>query len=75
MNETNRSVLGRESMSAAEIVEKALKENPDIWLVLEATERARELEALQPPREIIISTHVGTIPLNSQCLVPQGKRD
>jgi hypothetical protein len=57
-------------MSVAEIVERALKENPDMRTVLEAAKRTREAEALHPPRDIGSWNEIVTIPINSQCLVP-----
>jgi hypothetical protein len=56
-------------MRAAEMVEKTLKENPDVRLVLEIAARARETEAKEPPREIGAATEVVAIPTNPQCAV------
>jgi len=56
-------------MSAAEMIEKALKENPDVRLVLDIAARARELEAKELPREIGVATEVTAIPTNPQCAV------
>jgi predicted DNA-binding protein len=56
-------------MSVSEIVEKALKENPDIRLALEAVNRARDAESKEVPREVGMATEVVAIPLNPQCPV------
>ena len=56
-------------MSGAEMIEKALKENPDVWLVLDIAARAREKEARELPREINAATEVVAIPNNPQCPV------
>lgn len=58
---------GEEVMRAAEMIEKALKENPDVWLVLDIAARARETEARELPREIGAATEVVAIPTNPQC--------
>lgn len=54
-------------MNAAEMIEKALKENPDVRLVLDIAVRARETEAKELPREIGVSTEVVAIPTHLQC--------
>ncbi len=53
-------------MTAAQMIKKALDENPDIRLVLEAAERAREAESKEPPRNIGIATETVAIPTKSQ---------
>jgi len=73
MNATKREdahpISWERDMSVAEIVEKALKENPDIRLALEAANRARDAESKEAPREIGMATEVVAIPLNPQCPV------
>lgn len=58
-----------EIMNAAEVIERAVKENPDVQLVLDLATRARETEARELPREIGVATEVVAIPTNSQCAV------
>lgn len=58
-----------EVVSAAEMIEKALKENPDVRLVLDIAARARETESRELPREIGAATEVVAIPTNPQCAV------
>jgi len=60
---------GEKVMGAAEMIEKALKENPDVCLVLDIAARARETEARELPREINAATEVVAIPTNPQCAV------
>jgi hypothetical protein len=57
-------------MNAEQIVKNALEKNPEIRLVLEIAERAREVESKEPPRNIGIATEIVAIPTNSQSLVP-----
>jgi hypothetical protein len=56
-------------MNAAEMVQKAVDENPDIEAVLQIALRARETEARDLPREISVTSEVVAIPTNSQCAV------
>ncbi len=56
-------------MSVTQIIEKALEENPQIRIVLEAAARARDAEAKEPPKEISGSTEVVTVPTHTQCAV------
>jgi hypothetical protein len=53
-------------MSAPDTIRKALEDNPDLRIVLEIASRARELEAKEPPRELVTTTGVVTIPANQQ---------
>ncbi len=53
-------------MTAAEMIEKALKENPDFRLILEAANRAREAESKEPPRNIGVATETAAVPISSQ---------
>jgi hypothetical protein len=59
-------------MNAAEMVDKALKDNPEVRLVLEIAARARETESREFPREISGSTEVAAIPCNPQIPVSWG---
>lgn len=52
---------------SAEKIEKALKENPEVRLVLEIAARARDIESREPPRELGAATEVVAIPTNPQC--------
>jgi hypothetical protein len=54
-------------MNATQLIDEALKENPDILVVLDIALRARETENRELPREIAISTEVAVIPTDSQC--------
>jgi hypothetical protein len=53
-------------VNATELINKALRENPDVCLVLDIATRARETEARELPREIGVSTEVVAIPINTQ---------
>jgi hypothetical protein len=63
---------GEKVMDAAEMIEKGLKENPEVRLVLDIAARARETEARELPREIVASTEVVAIPFNPQIPVSWG---
>ena len=56
-------------MDTNKTIQKALKENPDLRLVLDIAARARETEARELPREIGAATEVVATPNNSQCAV------
>jgi len=56
-------------MDAEKIVQKAIKANPDIQLVLDIAARAREAEARTPPAELRPTTEVVALPTNPQCIV------
>jgi hypothetical protein len=58
------------TMNIEKVIESKLKENPEVRLVLQIAARARDLEALEPPREIGLATDIVAIPSKSQCLVP-----
>jgi hypothetical protein len=57
-------------MNIEKVIKSNLKENPEVRLVLEIAARARDLEALEPPREIGFATDIVAIPTKSQSLVP-----
>jgi hypothetical protein len=57
-------------MNAEQIIKKALKENPEIQLVLEIADRARQAEAHSGPRNIGVATDVAVVPTNLPCPVP-----
>ena len=57
------------SKAAEATLRRALGQNPEMLLVLEMAKRAREIESVQPPREISVSTDVIATPTNSQCPV------
>lgn len=57
-------------MDVTRLIQKSLKENPEIQLVLELASRAHEMEAKELPRHIGMATEIVAIPTNSQCLVP-----
>jgi|HubBroStandDraft_6_1064221.scaffolds.fasta_scaffold2330911_1 hypothetical protein len=52
--------------TAQQIVQQALKDDPEVRLVLEIAARAREAEARELPREVGSATEVVAIPLHSQ---------
>lgn len=54
------------SMNVETIIQKGLAENPQIQLVLDIAQRARELEFREPPRNIGMATDVVATPTNSQ---------
>jgi hypothetical protein len=53
-------------MSVSKTIRRAINENPEIRVVLAIAERAREMEAKEPPRELIVKTEVVAIPSNQQ---------
>lgn len=55
--------------SASKTVQNGLKHNPEVLVVLEIAKRARESQAVEPPREIGGTTDVVVLPTNSQCPV------
>jgi hypothetical protein len=59
-------------MNTKQIIKKAMKENPDIRLVLEISARARDMESKELPREMGASTEVVAIPCNPQTPVSWG---
>jgi hypothetical protein len=56
-------------MEPEKIVQKAMKVNPEIQLVLDIATRARETEALELPRELGATTDVVALPNNPQSAV------
>lgn len=57
------------NMSAKEIVNQAIKENPEIRVVLEIAARARETESNTPPTDLTPSNEVTALPNNRQLAV------
>lgn len=53
-------------MKTTQLIDKALKENPEVLVVLEIATRARQTEDRELPREIGVSTEVAVIPTDSQ---------
>lgn len=53
-------------MNATQLIDKALKENPEVLVVLDIAARARQTENRELPREIGVSTDVAVIPTDSQ---------
>lgn len=60
------------AMDPKELVRNALRENPDVRLVLDVAARAKDMEAREQPREIGGSTEVVAIPCNPQIPVSWG---
>jgi hypothetical protein len=57
-------------MTAAEMVDAVLRENPDVQLVLEIAARAREKEERETTQDIHSLTEVAVaIPTSCQCAV------
>jgi hypothetical protein len=46
------------NMTAEEILKNAIDANPDIRLVIETANRAREIEQMSPPRNLTMATEV-----------------
>lgn len=64
------SVFRGDSMTAAEMVDAVLRENPDVQLVLEIAARAREKEERETTQDIHSLTEVAVaIPTSCQCAV------
>ena len=59
-------------MDAQKIIKDAIKENPDISLVLEISARAREIEQREPAKELRQETAVGANPTAAQGIVYSG---
>jgi len=59
-------------MKAEKIVNNALKENPEVRLVLEVSARARENEQREPAKELRPSTDVSANPTTAQGIVGSG---
>lgn len=55
--------------SAKQLIQRAIRENPEVSLVLEIATRARDLEARELPKEIGVSTETTATPVNSQSAV------
>lgn len=59
-------------MNAQRVVERAVKENPEITVVLEIARRAREIEERRPMPESPMPTNLGVNPATSQAIVSLG---
>ena len=66
---TPESFQTEAKMDAEKIMQKAIKANPDIQLVLDIAARAREAEARTLPAELNPTTEVVALPTNPQCIV------
>jgi hypothetical protein len=51
-------------MNAEQIVQKTLRDNPEIRLVLDIAARARQVEEQEAPRNIGVATDVTAVPTN-----------
>jgi len=56
-------------MDIEKMVQKAMKVNPEMQLVLEIATRARKMEENAPPKELRASADVVAIPIKPQCAV------
>jgi hypothetical protein len=54
---------------AADLINEAVKDNPDVLRVLAIAARAREVEAREVPREIRVATEAAAIAINIQTAV------
>lgn len=52
-----------------QMIKKAMRENPDVRLVLDIAARTQEMESREIPRELGMSTEVATTPTNPQTAV------
>lgn len=59
-------------MDTQKIIKKAIKENPDIALVLEISARAQENEQREPTKELRPATDVAANPTNTQGVINLG---
>jgi|GEM_PF-4371315 len=57
-------------MTVAKMIEQALKENPDLYLVLEIAARAHEVEGKETPLYTGMANDTVVIPTSLQCPVP-----
>ena len=58
--------------SVQKTIDKAVRENPDVRLVLEISARAREIEQREPAKELEPSTGVGVNPTTAQGIIGSG---
>jgi len=56
-------------MEAQQMVQHAMRDNPEIQIVLEIAARARDAEAMASPQQLGTATEVVAIPTSSQCAV------
>jgi len=56
-------------MPLPQTIQRAIKDNPEINVVLEIAERAREIEGTTPPGELNPTTEVVALPNNRQFAV------
>lgn len=49
-------------LTADQLIQREMKENPEVSLILEIAARAREVETREPPQEIRVSTEAIAIP-------------
>ena len=59
-------------MDAKQLIEEALKVNPEVCLVLEVAARARGLEEREPIREFRAEPSIGANPTAAQGAIPSG---
>ena len=59
----------RTKSDAGRVIERAIKQHPDVSLVLEIAARSRIATASEPPRAPGVATDTATVPTNSQCPV------
>jgi hypothetical protein len=57
------------AMEAQQMVQHAMRDNPEIQIVLEIAARARDAEAMASPQQLGTATEVVAIPTSSQCAV------
>ena len=59
-------------MNAKQLVRKAVKDNPEVCLVLEIAARAREVEGREPVKELGATTSIGANPTAAQGVIQSG---
>ncbi len=59
-------------MNTKKVVDKALKENPDLALVLEVSARAQQVARLEPTKELQPATDVAANPITNQGVISLG---
>ncbi|HEV2400806.1 MAG TPA: hypothetical protein VGS27_27980 [Candidatus Sulfotelmatobacter sp.] len=56
-------------MNAAKIVQKGIRENPEVQVVLDIAARARAMEDASPAIDLTPKSDVVTVPNNLQCIL------
>lgn len=59
-------------MDSMKIIEKAIKENPELALILEVSARAQQAADLEPVKELRTTTDVAANPTTNQGVISLG---